>query len=157
MTSLPEANLPKINVLNLPKHYFLVTVCIANGNSYQIWQFEQLLKTSRKLNFLLLENSALWAFTLLRQQECLRFLLRGFISEMPFLAPALSGHPILASFLLPWMIPTSQVESIYTHPLSCHIPFAIDPTRLVLMDQLIICDGMFLNSAGFLSCFCTPA
>lgn len=153
MTSLPEDNLPKINVLNLPKHYFLVTVCIANRNSYQIRQFEQLLKTSRKLDFLLLENSVLWAFILLRQSECLRFLLRGFISEMP----ALSGNPILASFLLPWMVPISQIECIYTHPRSCHIPFAIDLTCLVLMDQLIICDGMFLNSAGFLSCFCTPA
>lgn len=143
MTSLPEANLPKINVLNLPKHYFLVTVCIANRNSYQIRQFGQLLKTSKKLDFLVLENGVLWACSLLGEPECLRFLLRGFISEMPFLVPVLSGNPILASFLLLPLVPTSQVASVYTHLLSCRIPLAIGPTGLVLMDWLAICDGLF--------------
>lgn len=32
--SLPESSLPKINVLNLPKHFFPVTVYELNGNSY---------------------------------------------------------------------------------------------------------------------------
>ena len=117
MASLQEANLPKINVLNLPKHFFLVTVCIANRNSYQNRQCEEVLQTSRKLEMTIvlfgLKNSILWDVHFI-EGFSLGFLLIGLTVRCIHQCPSLSRKTCCFPTTMVFPLQVESISQIYS-------------------------------------------